>query len=109
MIPIIQILKEIKRAGFLIESTIYKVVCKVFEDNTGALEMSKVQNHGARTNNLNIKFHHFIEYVTRGEVTILPIGTLDKASNYLDKSANQSTLGRHCLTVHGWRVPPRTS
>ena len=101
MIPIIQILKEIKRAGFLIESTIYKVVCKVFEDNTGALEMSKVQNHGARTNNLNIKFHHFIEYVTRGEVTILPTTTLYQASDYLTIEVNQITLGWHRFNVQG--------
>ena len=36
-----QILEEIKSNGFPIDTTVPKVTCKVFEDNSGALEMAK--------------------------------------------------------------------
>ena len=71
--------------------------------------MTTVHMHRARTNHLNVKLHHLRDYVTRGEVTILPIGALEQESNYLTKAVNQSTLGLHHLTVKVWQVPPRTS
>ena len=35
-----------------------------------------------------MKLHHFRDYVTGGEVAILPVGTLDQASDYLTKAVN---------------------
>ena len=64
--------------------------------------MATFHKHKSSTNHLNVKFHHFSDYGTHGEVTILPIGTLDQASNYLTKSFNHITLGRHRLTVQVW-------
>ena len=47
--------------------------------------MATVHKHRARTKHLNMKLDHFRDYVTRGEVNILPIITLDQASDYLTK------------------------
>ena len=47
---------------------------KVLEDNSRALEMATIQKTRYRTTHLNMKLHHFIDYVTHGEVTILSIG-----------------------------------
>ena len=74
-IPIMQLLKELKRSGFTIESNTPKFPYKVFEDNSGSLEMARFHKHRSRTKHLNVKLHHFRYYVTRGEVTIIPIGT----------------------------------
>ena len=49
----------------------------VFGDNSGALEMATFHKHRSRTKNLNMKLHHFRDYVNHGKVTILPIRTLD--------------------------------
>ena len=35
--------------------------CKAFEDNTGALEMTKLPKIHSRTKHLNINYHHFQE------------------------------------------------
>ena len=36
-----ELLKEIKSKGFAVGSPVAKVHCRVFEDNSGALEMAK--------------------------------------------------------------------
>ena len=102
LIPIMQLLKELKRAGFSIESTMPKVICKVFNENSGALEMAIFHNHRSRTKHRNVKLRHFRESVNRSEVTILTIGSLYQAYDYLTNVFNQNTLGRHHFTVQGW-------
>ena len=63
--------------------------------------MSMVNKHRARTKHLNVKLQHFRYYVTCVKVTILPIVTLDQASDYRTKVINQSMLDQHRLTVQG--------
>ena len=81
VIPIMRLLKELNRAGFNIESTMPKVTCKVFGENSGMLDMVTVHNHRATTKHLNMKLQHFRDYVTHGEVNITPIGTLVQVSD----------------------------
>ena len=70
-IPIMEILKEMKREGFGIAGTKAKIHCKVFEDNSGALEMAKVHKFRPRTKHLNVKLNHLRRYVDETkEVTI---------------------------------------
>ena len=85
VIPIMQLLKDLKYAWFLVASTIPKVTCKVFKDNSGAEEIATVHKHRARTKHINMKTHHFIDYVTHVELTILLIGTLNQLPDYLTK------------------------
>ena len=42
VIPLMQLLNEMKQYGFPVKMTKPKIHCKVFEDNSGALEMAKV-------------------------------------------------------------------
>ncbi len=62
-IPIMELFKEMKGMGFPIESSQAKVHCRVFEDNSGALEMAKVHKYRPRTKHLNVRLHHFRDYV----------------------------------------------
>ena len=80
-ISTMQILKDLKRSGFPIESTTPKVTCRVFKYNSGSLEIATANKNRARTKHINIKLHNFIDYVPRGEVTILPTTTLNHASD----------------------------
>jgi hypothetical protein len=74
-IPIMNLLKEMKTMGIPITGANAKMHCKVFEDNSGALEIAKIHKYRPRTKHLNVKLHHFRDYVTRGEITINPIDT----------------------------------
>ncbi len=41
------------------------VQCKVFKDNSGALELAMTPKMRPRTKHINVKFHHFRDYVKR--------------------------------------------
>ena len=101
-IPIMQLLDEMKEAGFPVGSTTPKVHCKVFEDNSGALEMAKVHKHRARTKHINVKLHHFRDYVSRGLISIHPIDTLDQCADYLTKPVNVTILKKLRTKIMGW-------
>ena len=102
VIPIMRTLKEMKVNGFPIVNVNSDVHCRVFEDNSGALEMAKVHKYRPRTKHINVKFHHFRDYVERGEVTLHPIGTDNQPADMLTKPLNESILAKHRKFVMGW-------
>ena len=102
VIPIMRTLQEMKEEGFPIGRIDSDVYCRVFEDNSGALEMAKVHKYRPRTKHMNVKYHHFREYVTRGDVTLHAIRTDDQPADMLTKPLNYSILTRHRKTVMGW-------
>ena len=101
-IPMIELLKEMKRNGFKVDSANPKVHFSVFEDNTGALEIARTHKYRPRTKHLNIRLHHFRDYVTQGEITIHHIDTTEQPADFLTKAVNKKTLKRHRKTVMGW-------
>ena len=101
-IPLMEILKELKGHGIDIADTRAKLHCKVFEDNSGALEMAKVHKFRPRTKHLNVKLHHFRGYVERGDITIHAIPTTEQLSDYLTKPLAQNVLAPLRKMVMGW-------
>jgi hypothetical protein len=101
-IPIMELLKEMKSFGFPIQTAQARVHCRVFEDNSGALEMAKTHKFRPRTKHLNVKLHHFRDYVTRQEISIHPIGTADQSADYLTKALNEELHLKHRKEVQGW-------
>ena len=83
-IPIMNLLSEMKQRGFPIRSSKAKVHCKVFEDNTGALEIAKIHKYRPRTKHLNNRLHHFRSYVDNQQITIHKIDTKGSASRLPD-------------------------
>jgi hypothetical protein len=59
VIPIMELLKEMKGLNFPIRSATPKVHCKIFEDNSGALEIASVHKFRPQTKHLNVKLHFF--------------------------------------------------
>ena len=102
VIPIMELLKEFKTKRIRISSSIPRIHCKVFEDNSGALEMAKVHKYRPRTKHLNVKYHHFRDYVERGEISIHKIDTKDQLADYLTKPVSQEILERLRPQVMGW-------
>jgi Reverse transcriptase (RNA-dependent DNA polymerase) len=101
-IPIMEMIKEMKALGFSIRSETPKVHCKVFEDNSGALEMAKIHKYRPRTKHICTKLHHFRDYVTRGEITIHPIDTGDQIADFLTKPVNESIVVKLRKLIMGW-------
>ena len=92
VIPVMELLKVMKRYKFPILETTQKIHCKVFEDNSGALEMARTHKYRPRTKHLNVKLHHFRDYVTRGKITIHKIDIKDQLADYLTKPVTQEIL-----------------
>ena len=101
-IPIMELLKEMSQQGIEVRSTQAKIHCKVFEDNSGALEMAKNHKYRPRTKHLNVKLHHFRDYVMRKEISINSISTTDQLGDYLTKPVNEQILTKHRLLIMGW-------
>lgn len=80
-----EVIKEINKFKLIKSRFIPKARCKVFEDNSSALEMAK--NHKCRphTKHLNVKYHHFQDYIEKGETNIHKIVTSEQLANYLTK------------------------
>jgi hypothetical protein len=73
-IPMTQLITEIQGRGFKVPTSTPVVHCRLFEDNTGALELARIPKLRARTKHLNIKAHHFRSWVQR-EVSLPSITT----------------------------------
>ena len=101
-IPIMDTLEEMRAKRFPISSSKGKVHCRLFEDNSGALEMAKVHKYRPRTKHINAKYHHFRDFVTRGQITLHSIDTRAQPADMLTKPLNETVLVRHRKYVMGW-------
>jgi hypothetical protein len=101
-IPIMELLNEMHKRGFPVIKEKARVHCRVFEDNSGAIEMARVHKFRPRTKHINVKLHHFRDYVERGEVTIHPIPSDDQLADYLTKPLEAKKFQRLRQLVMGW-------
>jgi hypothetical protein len=95
VLPLIEILDEIKDNIKGIGDIIPEVHCKVFEDNSGAVEVATSAKHPKmrpRTKHINNKYHHFRESV----VKILSVSTKEMLADILTKICNEETPERGC-------------
>ena len=90
------------RRGMPIENGIAKIKCRVFEDNSGALEITKVKKFRPRTKHLNVRLHHFRSYVDSGEITIHKIDTKEQPADMLTKPLNEELVVKHRKRIQGW-------
>jgi hypothetical protein len=64
--------------------------------------MARVHKFRPRTKHINVKLHHFRDYVERGEITIHPIPSKDQLADYLTKPLDEASLQRLRGLVMGW-------
>ena len=64
--------------------------------------MAKIHKYRPRTKHLNVRLHHFRDYVDREEISIHAINTLKQPADILTKPVNEDTLLQHRLTFMGW-------
>ena len=79
-----------------------KVHCRVFEDNSRAIEMAVVHKWTPRTKHLATKLHHFRSYVNFVGISIHKIDMSLQPVDVLTKTLNSKLLKRHRNTIMGW-------
>jgi Reverse transcriptase (RNA-dependent DNA polymerase) len=70
VIYMMQLVDEAKGLGWNTFVGTPTVHCKVFKDNSGALEMVRLPKMRPRTKHICIKMHHFREHVRTGKISI---------------------------------------
>ena len=101
VLPIMNLVKEMKDHGFPVLCTEPYVYCKVFEDNSGALELARLPKLRPRTKHINIVYHHFREAVRNGDIKIFQVDTGDQIADVLTKALAQNLFVRHRLSMCG--------
>jgi hypothetical protein len=94
--------QELLDAGFNINQGKPQVHCKVFKDNSGALEMARTPKMRPRTKHMNIKYHHFRDAVEKGLVSIHAISSEDQCANIFTKPLGIELFEIHRFTIMGW-------
>jgi hypothetical protein len=75
VIPVMNLLQDTREQNFKFVCIEHYVYCKVFEDNTGALEIARLSKLHPRTKHINVCYHHFHKHVQMGLIKIFPINT----------------------------------
>jgi hypothetical protein len=98
----LNLVQELREHNFNLPSNKPIVHCRVFEDNSGAVELSTVFKFRPRTKHINTKYHHFRSYVERKLISILKVMTENQLADMLTKPLNAETLQKHRRGVMGW-------
>ena len=104
ILPIMFLIQEMKEKGFQVICMQPYVYCKVFEDNSGALELARLPKLRPRTKHINVCYHHFREHVQNGLINIFPVGTKDQTADVLTKALPQNDFQRHCRHMCGQSI-----
>jgi Reverse transcriptase (RNA-dependent DNA polymerase) len=101
-IPLMRLVKELKEKLDLPMDVIPKVQCKLFEDNSGALELANVPKMRPRTKHINAKYHHFRQYVADKTIQVLKVSTKDQLADILTKNLNEELFLKFRKLICGW-------
>ena len=101
VIPVMELLREMRELGHPVICTEPTVYCKVFEDNSGALELARLPKLRPRTKHINVCYHHFREHVRNGLIKILHVNTEDQTADVLTKPLPQNTFTKHPIAICG--------
>ena len=78
------------------------IYCKLFEDNTAAIEIAKVPKIRPRTRHLNCVYHHFRSEVAKGRLRIQVVGTDHQQADLLTKQCELWRFHKHRKSIMGW-------
>ncbi len=101
VIPSMNLLQEMSERKFQVICNVPYVYCKVFEDNSGALELTRLPKLRPRTKHINVCYHHFRKHMRKGLIKIFPINTKDQIADVLTKVLSQNDFQRHCRYMCG--------
>ena len=88
VIYLIHLIDEIKEAGIeLPNASQPKTICRVFEDNVGALELANTHKLRPRTKHLAVQLHHFRQHVLDKTIEVEKVGTQCQRADMFAKAS----------------------
>jgi hypothetical protein len=104
IIPVMDLLEEMKTRGIILDENTPKIFCKAFEDNSGALEMACMPRMHPQTKHINVAYHHFRSYVAQGKIMVHAISTDDQAGDLWTKPLGAEIFAMFVKLAFGWDV-----
>ena len=104
VIPVMDLLEEMRAQGIISETFAPTVFCKAFEDNSGALEMARMPRMRPRTKHINCSYHHFRSHVATGKITIHAIATEDQIADLWTKPLGAEAFAKFVYLAFGWDI-----
>jgi len=101
IIPVKNLLQEMKEQEFQVICNEPYVYCEVFEDNSGALELARLPKLRPRTKHIIVCYHCFHENACKGLIKIFPINMKDQIADILTKPLAQNDFQRHRCSMCG--------
>lgn len=105
----IRLLQEMKAIGYTVPTENTNVHCKVFEDNTGAIEIATVPKYRPRTKHINNRYHFFRSLVSVGDesdpekpLSIHKQDTSEQPADILTKPLSGDPFNKHRFYIMGW-------
>ena len=95
VIPVMNLIDEMKNKGLQVICTQPYVYCKVFKDNSGALELARLPKLRPRTKHINVCYHHFREHIRKDFIKIFPVDTKNQIADALTKALAQNDFTCH--------------
>ena len=103
VLPLIDLVREMNtNKTFRLKYERAKMHCRIFEDNSGALEIAKIPKIRPRTKHLNNRFFHFREHIECGDMSVHNIDTNDQCADMLTKPLQVDLFKWHRKTIVGW-------
>jgi hypothetical protein len=102
VLPLMRLVQELAGAGFQLAVETPTIHCKVFEDNSGALEMARTPKMRPRTKHMNLKYHHFRDAVSRGLVSIHSVWTHEQLADIFTKTLAVDLFRKFRGSIMGW-------
>jgi hypothetical protein len=105
VLPLMELIQEMQKQGCGLKATTPHLHCRVFEDNSGAVELAnsvKNPKMRPRTRHINTKYHHFRDKVQDGIISIHPVSTTDMLADILTKVCNEEIHTRLRKQLMGW-------
>jgi hypothetical protein len=95
------LLEELNERGIKVISS-SEMYCNVFEDNSAALEMSRVPKMRPHTRHINVMNHHFRSEVENKQTRLYPIKSDENIADILTKQQVAHLFVRHQSSILGW-------
>jgi hypothetical protein len=97
-----RLIKEIKQMTSIPMHNKPTIYCTAFEDNSGAIELSKVPKMRPRTKHINPKYHHFRKHVANKEIAIEQVRSQDQIADIFTKNLPKELFIKFRKAICGW-------
>ena len=90
-----------QQLGHFVHTTTAQVHCRVFEDNSGAIEIASIEKYRPRTKHINQRYHFFCSYIGK-HLSVFPIHTANQMADMFTKPLSETLFSKHRFALQGW-------